>query len=538
MLTSYIVSSGSQLGIQFAGPNGVGNANAGIHIKPMPIDELEQALGIDIYIRMMTDAKVKAGDGVLRASILDTPIQIAACIKEDDEDYSDKQKAYAENIAEFIRANLEKLPQGFQQVSYQLLEGISMGYKLVEQVYEVKTIIPKNGKQTCLAGLYPKPQEAVSIVSDQYNEVLGYIPRLAGTGLVANYDFGGLGVLTQEQADAGITMLDLPEMVRKEKIIHFKWMARNDNPVGTSHLRAAYVPWRLKVGLYQAWEAFLARFAQPSVAWELEGADLPTSVTLPSGQVLNTPSAIAQQLLLNLKAFQAGGTLIVPVGHLALLESQEGTDIFMQAFEMVDQQITASIQYANLATEGGKYGTQALGEVHQDTKGLLVSIGKIVYADCIREELVRPLVFYNYGEEGLQYLPEVSFGKTEQQDLATMSTAYASLKGAGLVFVEQYPDMYKGLQMHALDPETLALLKKKQSAELAAAITMAANPMGQPGQPGAPGQGGQPGSPQSAQNGSGATQGAGAVRGQGGSKPTPQNGSQSDEQPKPDSSRW
>ena len=91
---------------------------------------------------------------------------------------ADQRRALlAKNVADFVRVNLEQLTGGFSVISWELLEGIAMGYKLAEQVYEIKEIIPGNGPQTCLCSINCKPQEAVTIVVDKYNRELGYLPE-------------------------------------------------------------------------------------------------------------------------------------------------------------------------------------------------------------------------------------------------------------------------------------------------------------------------------------------------------------------------
>lgn len=471
----YIVSSGPRLASQFGTPYGLNQA-AGIHVLPIYIDELERDFGTDMYLRMLNDATVKSVDGDLRASILDKPVQISSAV-DDRTEKDEKRKALAQEVATFVQAVYDQLPGGINMALYELLEGIPLGYKLMEQVYEIREVVPGNGPQTALASLNPKPQEAVSIVVDQYNHVLGYMPRLAGSGLFGSFAFGDLGLRTTGSVDGAtnrptVEDVDIPNLVPPEKVLRFTWQPRNDDPRGTSHLRAAYVPWRLKIGLYPAYEAYLARFAQPSAALELNGADTPPMADI-HGNVIKDPALIVLQLLNNLRNYQAGGAMVLPVGKASLLQATSNGQAYLSAFELVDEQITLCYLYANLSTQGGKYGTQALGEVHQDTKGLLVSYGKQVVENTLQQESVKPLVYYNYGEAGLQVLPKVSLGEGEQQDFATTAGALASLKGVELILPHQYNDIFKMLHLPLLPQDVIDLLIEKWEMMVKSEITLA-----------------------------------------------------------------
>jgi hypothetical protein len=480
----YMASTVPTLVPQFGTPHSITQA-AGIHVLPHYIDELEQDFGTDMYLRMLNDAQVKACDATLRDAILDKPLQVLPYSGDDIKDDVEGQ-AFAQKIADFVRANFEELPGGFHLVSWDLLEGISLGYKLGEMVFEVKEIVPGNGPQTCLAAIKTKPHEAVSIVVDQYNDELGYIPRMTNVGLYGTFLAADLPTATNvldPTTGQKTEEVEIPGLVPPEKVVRFTWQPRNDDPRGTSNLRGAYVPWRLKIGLYPAYEAYLARFAQPSTALELEGAtDLPP-MSAADGRLITNPVEKLQAMLTALRSFQSGGAMVLPVGHLNMVQATSNGQAYLLAFELVDEQITKSILLQNLSTEGGKYGTQALGKVHQDTLGLLVAMGKHAFTSCIRERVVKLLVRLNYGEAGMRYLPTLSFGETEQQDLAALMGAYANLMGGGtpetrLLFPVQYNDVFDQLHMKPLDEAFIAKLQALIDKQITAAVQVAEDPMG------------------------------------------------------------
>jgi hypothetical protein len=389
----------------------------------------------------------------------------------------DKRRAeLSKSVTDFIKANFEQLPGGMAKVCWEMLEAIPMGYKLAEMTYETREIIPGNGPQTCLAAINPKPQEAVSFVVDRFNHELGYLPRSYDVGMTAGIFMGDIGV------DQGSGKVDIPNLVPPEKIWLFNWMPRNDNPTGTSHMRSAYTAWRLKIGLWPAYEAYLARFAQPSAALELKGQSIPPVLNA-EGQLVKDPAAIQSALLQSIRAYQAGGGIVLPVGEMKLLESHNDGNPYLSAFELVNEEMVKSYMLANLSTQGGKYGTQALGSVHQDTEGLLVSLGKQWFAQSVLERVVKPLVLYNYGEAGLQVLPRISFGETEQQDFATYAQAVTGLLSTPIITPHLYNDILEDLHMKPLPPHVIKIMIEKWETGQAAEMSMALNPYGAPVEP-------------------------------------------------------
>lgn len=381
----------------------------------------------------------------------------------------------AQNVADFVRANLEQLPGGMQRVNYEMLEGMALGYKYAEMLYEIKEIIPGNGPQTCLKAIECRPHEAASMVADRYNHLLGWIPRRADQGMFTEIIMGDLG--TPVEGKPG--QVSVPDMIPPEKVWCFTWGQRNGDRRGTSGLRGAYVPWRLKIGLYPAFEAYLARFAQPSVVLELGGQDLPPVVGS-DGQLITDRAGIQAAILSALRAYQAGGALLLPVGTSHLMESTKEGEVYLKAFEHVNGEIVMSILLNNLTSQQSKYGTKGLGEVQQDTGGTITAVGKELFAASMLEDVVVPLVRYNYGEEGLKVLPRLSFGETEQQDFNTYTSGVAAMKAAGMVFPHQYNDIFESIHWKPLPEEVVTLLIEQWHAELAGSIAMAQNPMGMP----------------------------------------------------------
>jgi hypothetical protein len=506
-LLEYIRSTPSGLPLQFGMGTLVG-PNAGIHTLPTYIDELERDFGTDMYLRLLNDAAVKAADGVLRDSILDKPITLSLGIDEKTDkakeakkkakgvaepgmtpglpgapppvpeetaQRSSRKKKLAEKVLEFCEAALDHIDGDVMTLAREMLEGIPLGYKLAELVYEVADLRldQKAGKQLVVKKVKTKPHEAVSFVSNHYNDIMGYLPRDLNTGLLASL----------QPNDAG----EVPGMLPEAKVLRFTWNPRNGDPRGTSNLRAAYVPWRLKIGLYPAYEAYLARFAQPATALELDGAPLPP-MTDAAGETTTDPAVVTTLLLTSLRNFAGGGAMVVPVGKVNMLEAAKGGEVYLQAFTLVNTEITKAILHQELATNEAQFGTRAQSEVHQDVMGMQVALGKAVLADMFRYQLLARMVEYNYGPEALEVLPRVTFGETEQQDLSTVASAAVSFVTNQMIVPSQYNEVLEMVHFPQIPQDTVDMMMEAFTAKLEASIVQSqqATMMPPPGMEGMP----------------------------------------------------
>jgi hypothetical protein len=78
-----------------------------------------------------------------------------------------------------------------------------------------------------------------------------------------------------------------------------------------------------------------------------------------------------------------------------------------------------------LATAEGRYGTRAQAGTHKDEMGTLIWAIRGDFADMMRGDIVRPLVYYNFGDEGLRLLPYVGLGNADARDWVDDSEAAA-----------------------------------------------------------------------------------------------------------------
>jgi hypothetical protein len=183
-----------------------------------------------------------------------------------------------------------------------------------------------------------------------------------------------------------------------------------------------------------------------------------------------------EALLRRLLEFQNGTALAMPYGASAdLLFSQGEGRAFLEAFSLYDRQITTGVLGQTRATMEAEHGSKADSGQGADILATFIRQTRKALARVIRRDVLADLVEYNYGPELRNLAPRVSFGETEQIDVAPLMTAVSGLKRADYLDPSQLPDL--DIQL-GLTPRTAAELARRQE--------RAANPpqpVPAPGQP-------------------------------------------------------
>lgn len=123
-----------------------------------------------------------------------------------------------------------------------------------------------------------------------------------------------------------------------------------------------------------------------------------------------------------------------------LLKSARALDpaVHEHLFEKMQHAITRRVLGETLTTFGGEdgKGTQALGNVHADTKeGRSVSLAKQLMA-VINDQLVKPLVLWNYGPDAP--MPTWTIEVKESEDLTRRLAVDSGLQKMGKKFTVGY----------------------------------------------------------------------------------------------------
>jgi hypothetical protein len=409
------------------------------------IDDITADFGVDLYERMRKDPQVESALAILFMAVLAHGYAITPNLKKDMPDYDQSEK-----IAKFVQTNLDRLRTPLMSVLHEMLLALAYGHKVAELLYEIGTLDPDSPPQMLLADIRPKPQTSTAFVVDRFNNVLGYLWIHPG-GTIP-----GLALLptSLQVNDPGTT--ENPTILPPEKFWNFAYHVENGDPRGTSVLRPAYHAWWTKAQLQRSYLAFLATFAQPSIAIFTDPeAEPPEEFDPATGAPL--PQRSAEQIALEqAKNIQNGSCAAFPGGaRLQVVETHNDGTPFQMAMDLYNREITKTIIGQTLMTEEGQHMSRAAAATHQDVFGVLVRHVKLLLADSFRQQVITTLVRYNFGDEAAdRFCPNVSLGETEHQDFPQNANAVAALVREGYFDTSQYEELDNLLALPPRDPES------------------------------------------------------------------------------------
>jgi hypothetical protein len=440
-------------------------------IKALPfyIDDTTRDFGDDLYERMMLDPQINASINVLKSAVLASGISVQPALDEEGDGSAfgsessrrRRPSSLASEIADFCKRNLDNLARPLHDVLYEMLDALALGNKAAEQVYYIPESGPDAGR-LCLRALKIKPRRSLSFVVDVYFNVIGIIGLIPGQGAPVIVE-----TIIGEPSQ-------VPNLLPRAKFAVFTNRAVDGDPRGTSLIRPAYSVWWLKMQVWAEYLKYLTQFAGPSlIGYTAQNAQ--TYVDPVSGQTQNPE----QVMLATLVQFRNGTAAVFPFGAKVEPLKMEGDGkAFLEAIDLFDRQITKAILYQTLATEEGEHMARAAGETHQDILGLQIRAIKASLIAMLVNDVLRPLVRYNFGDDAAQSMtPTVSLGETEHQDFASDAGAVALLNRAGFLHVSQYAgiDQMLGLPERDLAAQAAQIRSEERAigagGELAQAVS-------------------------------------------------------------------
>jgi hypothetical protein len=422
---------------------------------PPDIDELARDFGVDIYERMASDPQVAAALLILKASILEDGAKLAPAL----DDETDPDYALAVQLNDLATAMLEALETPLDEVLWNLLDAVSRGNEVAEQVYAYQA--HGGATRLMLTALRVKPRLATAFVVDAYGRLLGLLARIPGEATPVQTGY--------------IDPTSLPNFMPRAKFAILSFRPEEGSPVGTSVLRSAYTAWFLKRQVMQEHLRYLTQFAAPSVVATtgLDAQDyVPTdALGNPTGPFdtngLPIPITPEQRLLDTLAGFKNGTALALPNGTTFQIFFSSGTgEAFIHAFDLYDRMITKSILGQTLASEEGRHQSRAASLVHQDVLDTIIKQAKRAVARMLARDILMPWIRYNWGEDAVRLCPRVTLGTTEQSDIVQMMNGIAALQTSGYIAASQYTGLDEALNFSPRLPEEVALMQR--TAELAA----------------------------------------------------------------------
>lgn len=473
--TSITLRTTADLTKQYVSSDGVSFVQQYARTLTPYIDDITADFGVDLYARMRKDPQVESALAILFMAVLAHGYAITPNLKKDQPDYDQ-----AEKISTFIKTNLERLKTPLMAVFHEMMLALAYGHKVAELIYEIGTLDPDSPPQMLLRDIRPKPQTSTAFVVDRFNKTLGYLWLRPGGAIPGLTVIPGI-IPTNDPGKP-----ENPTILPPEKFWNFAYHVENGDPRGTSVLRPAYHAWWTKAQLQRSYLAFLATFAQPSIAIFTdpeaeppEEFDPATNEPLPQ----RTPEQIALEQALKI---QNGSCAAFPGGaRLQVVETHNDGTPFQMAMDLYNREITKTIIGQTLMTEEGQHMSRAAAATHQDVFGVLVRHVKLLLADSFRQQVVMTMVRYNFGDEAAdRFCPLISLGETEHQDFPQNANAVAALVREGYFDVSQYEDLDNLLALPPRDPESWG---KRIELEQKILEVSAQPPPAMPGAPGAPG---------------------------------------------------
>lgn len=346
---------------------------------------------IKIYEEMRNqDATVAAVLKAIKLPILQAEWQVES---------GDAQDETQNEIADFVRRNLEKLEGGFTQFLRESMGYLDFGFYYFEKVYQVKD------GMIVIKKLAPRLPSAHSLWRTSDPEVPGVTQFLP--------------TVPEGKKDFKIN----PE-IPMSKLVLFTNNKEGDNWEGVSVLRTAYKHWYMKDALYRIATIKLER-----------GAGI-LKITLPDGAT-PTDRTNARELGENFKVNEQA-YIVVPGKEwnvelmTAGIADQSGASA--ETINHHNREITLNILAQFLDLGSGSTGSYALSKDQTDFFGLSLRAIADYMAGVLNDQLIKELVDLNFGEQ--KEYPKFVFSKIGENDYTELSATLEKLVSTGLIKVD------------------------------------------------------------------------------------------------------
>jgi phage gp29-like protein len=288
-----------------------------------------------------------------------------------------------ERIAAFVGEVVYGLAN-LEEALLDLLDAVGKGFALSEIIWTV------SGGQALVTELRWIPQKKVVFGEDLK-------PRL----------------LTPEAAWQGI---EPPPW----KVIYHRYKARSGHASRAGVLRVVGWMYLLKNYALKDWAAFNEVFGMPLRLGKYD----------PMASATDREALV--RALRNLASDAAG--VISKNTEIEFVEAtsrQTGVNPYQVMAEFCNREMSKAVLGQTLTTDtAGATGTYSAAKVHSQVRGDLVEADAQALAATIREQLLRPLVGFNFGWD--RPVPWFRFKYEEEQDLKTLSEVYRNLKDMGV----------------------------------------------------------------------------------------------------------
>lgn len=425
---------------------------------PSPIDAVEKKDGGKAYQDMLdTDPVIASSIRVLKRTVLNKGIEVKPAIErpadpdaEDDSGFTEADYKYADEIAAFVREDIDNLGTPIEEVVDEMLDCLVFGHRVGELLYELR-----DGKLR-LVDIKARPRENYAFVVDSHMRLLAVIVRR---------DARTLGTVGTQPVD-----MNSPDVMPVEKFLIFTWEPKNGDPRGTSVLRPCRNLWVIKQNIWPAYIKYLSIYGTPSLIAvlpeQVQEADVTDASEFDKADVDYDDDGAkvspAASLLQNLLKFQNGSALVVEHGtEVTPLEVKTNGDAFEKAVKMLDRQMVQAILGSTRATMESEHGSRADSKTSHEILE--------VCADSVRsfverrlEQLARNMVKNNF-PDAERLVPRLVLSSSNKNNLRDNGEVIAKLESAGYFHDSQKPELDTFLGVPVRD---VAAIKEEKEMEL------------------------------------------------------------------------
>lgn len=275
------------------------------------------------------------------------------------------------DIQDFIRANFEQLEGSFVDTCKSLMSFLWAGYAVAEIVTEVKD------DRVWLHSLPILPAENVRFKLDEDPGSLNY---------------GSLAEVIQN-----------PQMVSEAHLPAEKCLIiRNDypgsaeqSPYGLSRLKCILSIYAAKVEAEKNWAYALGRYGSPILQYELENPA--QKVKTSDGRIMTAFEQAQEQVN---AAGELKGVVSFKGNNLQMIYPPAGIgEGFKKACDYYNRLIMRGLLIPSLLFDNGDTGSYSLGQEHYKLFDVSLDAILSILTEAVLEQLVRPLVDWNFGEQ-------------------------------------------------------------------------------------------------------------------------------------------
>lgn len=407
-------------------------------------------LGHVTYEEMMFDAKVSKCINVIKTGVVGDGVELVTTFSDTNPEYKT-----ARMIEEFCNFNIQNLQRPLREIIWELLDALIYGYKIAEITYKISSY--DNKLAMLLASIKPKPYGSTNFIVDPYFNLLGITANnLFNSRLSTNLN---LEKHNFELKDGySFVKLDNNEirLINRNKFLLLTVNGQNNDPRGKSILRPAYTPWNIKNKIHCEYLRYLNTSASPLlVGFTPQDQPLKDDILVGSDGL---PVKDATGKIVRINPIQAFRDALLQAKNSGVLVAKGGSKIehiggdgagiaFYKAIEVYDEQIEMAILLQTLATSESRFQSRSASEIHFSTLEQAINHYKLLVSDALINDVIKPLITYNFGKEYLKYTPKISLGDTQRRDFATDAAAYAKLWQVGFMDEDQkrHADVNLGL---------------------------------------------------------------------------------------------